>query len=178
MGTIQEFYTNKCPSGEGLFLKDMWDFNDWQMENTHHFIQWMFPIELESKHYKEAPVVSDDDLYEAFKSDEFKQNLLKSLYKIEDFWGFDVVHDGCPERDKNFRNFLTRDWFTPYNHNFIRIPRVLHSLVIFGLQKEALELLDYIEKKVYPNYQHVIGEKTLEYWKSAVVNKKYEEIAA
>ena len=169
MGQLRSFYTNKQRNPEGLYLKDMWSFNDWELENTHHFIQWMFPLEMMSKHNDTAPVVGQADLKEMLKDKVVKENILHSLNIMENFWGFEVKHSACKfTRPRGFQNFLTKDWPTAYNHNFIRIARVIHSLVIFGLEDEAHELVNYLQKEVYPNYKHFIGEETMKYWNDAL----------
>lgn len=168
MTILTDFYMNKAPNDEGLYLKDMWSFNDWEMENTHHFIQWMFPLELKSNHNKTAPVVSAEDLKVANTKD-FKKNLLTSLNVMENFWGFNVKHQNkLFKRPKNFHDCMECNWMTAYNHNFIRITRVLHSLVIFGLEEEAQELFDYLEKHVYPANKHFIGDDIFNEWKNAL----------
>jgi hypothetical protein len=169
MGQLRSFYTNQQKNPEGLYLKDIWGFNDWELENTHHFIQWMFPLELKSNHNETAPVVCDKDLMEMVKDKEVRENILHSLNVMENFWGFEVPHKNCSfTKPRGFQNFLSKDWPTAYNHNYIRIARVIHSLVIFGLENEAKELVGYLEKQVFPTYKHLIGEDTMDYWKSAL----------
>jgi len=172
MSKLEKFYDNKIPNGDGLYLKEMWDFNDWQIENTHHFIQWLFPISFKSNHCDDAPIVTAKEVEKLTRSEDFRHKLLKSLAMMENFWGFDVEHASTIAKPKSFRSFLNKEWFTPYNHNFIRISRVLQSLVLFGLDKEAQELLDYLENNVYTNYKHIIGEENLEMWKMAVQVRK------
>lgn len=176
MGQLRSFYTNQQRNPEGLYLKDIWNFNDWELENTHHFIQWMFPLEMKSNHSETAPVVGKDDLDEMLKDKQVKDNILHSLNVMENFWGFDVPHKACQfTKPRGYQNFLTKDWPTAYNHNYIRIARVIHSLVIFGLEREANELVAYLEKQVYPSYKHLIGEETMNYWKFALEKGNIEK---
>lgn len=169
MGTLRSFYTNQLKNPEGLYLKDIWGFNDWEIENTHHFIQWLFPLEMKSNHSETAPIVGEDDLSEMLSDPKVRENLLHSLNMMENFWGFEVPHKSCQFiRPRGFQSFLTKDWLTAYNHNYIRIARVIHSLSIFGFDQEAKELVSYLEKSVFPNYKHLIGQETMDYWKSAL----------
>ncbi|EQC45404.1 opioid growth factor receptor-related protein [Bacteriovorax sp. Seq25_V] len=169
MSALLEFYTNRKSNPDGLFLKDIWNFSDWELENRHQYIQWLFPLEMKSNHNDTSLVVSADEVREALSSRDFQENLFHSLQLMEDFWGFKVKHKYHPESSPTMKkDYIAKNWVTLYNHNYIRITRVLHSLKIFGLEEEAKELLNYLETEVYAHNRHSIGQQTLDYWKSAL----------
>ncbi len=169
MGSLKDFYLNKEPNPNGLYLKDLWHFSDWEFENTHDFIQWMFPLELKSNHSKTAPVVSKKDLEEMLNDPDVRKNLLKSLNVAEDFWGFTVEHQSITgEKPVGFKRYDSLNWPALSHHNYIRISRVIHSLKIFGLDKEAQELYEFLENEFYAIYRLQVGQETLESWKNAL----------
>ncbi len=173
MSDLLEFYTNAKPNPDGLYLKDIWNFSDWELENRHHYIQWLFPIELKSNHNDTCLQVSPSEINEALKSRDFQENLFHSLLLMENFWGFKVKHKFHQEKPAGvIKDYNAKNWVTLYNHNYIRITRVLHSLKVFGLEEEANELFNYLESEVYSHNSHSIGSQTLEYWKSAIEIKK------
>jgi hypothetical protein len=38
------FYRGQAPDDAGRWLKDIWEWDDEQLETTHDFIQWLFPL--------------------------------------------------------------------------------------------------------------------------------------
>ena len=168
MSEIKDFYLNKSPNPHGLYLKDIWNFSEWEFDNTHDFIQWMFPLEMQSRHSKTAPIITKEVLEEMLSDQVVVNNLIRSLYKAENFWGFDVVHKKVNRsRPRDFRVFHELNWPAKYHHNYIRIARVLHCLKLFKLDSEAHELMDYLESKVYCIYENIVGEETIKSWRSA-----------
>ncbi len=172
MTSITKFYLNEEANHMGLYLKDIWNFSEWEFENTHDFIQWMFPIELQSKHSPEAPIVSSSDLSKLLDNIQFKENLLHSLFKAENCWGLEVNHQRINRtRPRDFKTFDELNWPTAYHHNYLRISRALHCLTLFGLENEAKELLDYLEANVCEVYEHLIGKETINNWKESISYK-------
>ena len=82
-----------------------------------------------------------------FNNERIKANMQKSYIKIR----------------KSYRLDRRPEWLTPNNHNFLRISRILRSLHVFGLNKEADEFFGYLSK-IYENIPKIISEKTWEIW--------------
>jgi hypothetical protein len=57
-------------------------------------------------------------------------------------------------------------WAFP-NHNWLRITRVLRSLWLLGMKKEALAFFERLET-FYASRRFPIGNDTFEFWKKAV----------
>lgn len=53
------------------------------------------------------------------------------------------------------------------NHNHLRISRILKSLGILGLHREARELFAALQR-VYTMHADAIGNETYHFWRSAV----------
>ena len=61
----------------------------------------------------------------------------------------------------------SRNWLTTANHNHLRITRILKSLILLGLKREAQEWFAALQR-VYVANADVIGRTTYEYWRNAV----------
>jgi hypothetical protein len=60
-----------------------------------------------------------------------------------------------------------RNWIEPFNHNYLRITRILHSLVALGLPERARAFFDCL-RDIYAERHADIGEETFSYWQDAV----------
>jgi Opioid growth factor receptor (OGFr) conserved region len=104
-----EFYLN---SGIPYSIDEIitkWNFDAW--EGCHDFVQWVFPTTTKSKYNQNAPILTDDDI-QFFKNDE-SGDLAKRFNSAVEF----------------FKKFLLSDPlnFKQFNHNWLRISRVLQS---------------------------------------------------
>jgi hypothetical protein len=61
----------------------------------------------------------------------------------------------------------TRNWISPYNHNYRRITRILTCLNTLGLEERARAFLEALTE-VYHERQWVIGPETFQYWQNTV----------
>ena len=57
-------------------------------------------------------------------------------------------------------------WVTPGNHNFLRLTRILKSLMLFGMKQEAITLELFLEG-LYESNKNIITEETLNFWMEA-----------
>ena len=118
MSNIIDFYLGK--PGDFRPLSEIMNFTDEQMEEVHDYIQWLFPLNESSAFNKGAPVLTKEDIVEFFHSEDLLLEVLKSTRKFFDFL------------------YNTRDnWVVEYDHNHLRITRVLKCLMLFGLHNEA-----------------------------------------
>ena len=132
----------------GWLLSDIWKFNDTQIENTHTFIQWVFPTDEPSRATPGSPVLSEQQILKIQNSEQAKQNLSKSAD-----WFF---------------NFLRRNnyWRKAHDHNHLRITRVIKSLRLLCGDDEA----DYYKEQFWQLLGADISQipsKTIEYWEDA-----------
>lgn len=141
---LLEFYSGKRPDHAGRMLGDIWDFTAEQIDSTHDFIQWLFPLPTPSPINPKAPLLSKTDI-DAFRSrEELQENLLRSFKMLLDFLGLAQHHEGnllVIEVGENF--FRQRGyWLKSGNHNHRRISRMLRSLTLLGQPDQAKALLD------------------------------------
>ena len=132
----------------GRNLQDIWDFSDEEIEQTHDFVQVVFPINKPSRAASHGFYLDSEALIEQIKNNpEAKENILKSA--------------------KWFLSFLARNtyWNQKYNHNQLRITRVIESLRLLVSNVEAdkfyQSVLELIEE------DNKVNLDTLVFWKNA-----------
>lgn len=131
MNKIINFYSHIDSDDLGRTLKDMWTWDNITLESTHDYIQWMFPTATPSKFNANAPLV-DEVTIKAFRSSSELQSYLTTSSFI-------------------FERFLDLDnpkahWLTHKNHNFLRISRIIDSLMTLHCRPRALQFLTNVEK--------------------------------
>ena len=162
---VTQFYAGVKKDHMGRTLQEIQRFPFDDLEDCHDYIQWMFPLPEPSNYNPFCPLIEEQDIFE-FKNNPFlKQRLLESLDVMLEFYGFVRSHGIAT--GVNFRQ-RCKNWVTPYNHNFLRLTRIIRSLHVLGCQNEAKDLQKVLEY-VYniPGNAKIIGEETLSYWRAA-----------
>lgn len=126
---ILKFYLGE--KGDYRSLRDIRYFNNDQMEFTHDYIQWLFPSTEISKYNALAPVLTKKDI-EYFL--ECKSIRVKVRHSVHQFMLF---------------LYNTKyNWCCEFNHNHLRISRMLKFLMLINMKAEAKyahrEILDII----------------------------------
>ena len=163
------FYLGHEPDLSGRLIDDVLSWDDEKLEVVHDYIQWLFPLQEKSAFNDSAPLLTVEDIATFRGNPKMKEKLLLSLARLLDFYGFVMVTDGSVIRIVKSEWFeqKSRTWLTQYNHNFLRITRILKSLVLLGCDGYATAFLDVLEE-VYSDNSRIIGEKSLSYWRNAV----------
>jgi hypothetical protein len=158
-----DFYSGRSPDFRGRMIDDIWAMSFDDLEYTHDFIQWLFPLRERSAVQPNVPVLDDATIAE-FDSAEMRDRLRRSAEVMAAFYGF--VIDGtrvdlAPNAVERQANWLTRG-----NHNFLRLTRIMKSLATLALPDLAAGWLDILSR-VYADNQRIIGADTWRYWQSA-----------
>lgn len=91
-GRLVSWYRNKARDDAGRFISEIMKWDHQKLEDTHDYIQWLFPLPEESM-VSNAPLV-DANVFAAFHhSPELRSNLKKALVKMLDFYGFKFADD-------------------------------------------------------------------------------------
>ena len=137
------FLENKGKDYKGRTLEDIWSFSDKEIERIHDFIQVVFPLDEPSRYNANRYYIKDIDLIEAIKlSDLAQKNLQKSS---QWFLGF-------LERNKQ--------WQKRYDHNQLRITRVIKSLHLLCSQPKSPQYVPRILLQL-PKFHLVINQLVL-----------------
>jgi len=144
------FYLEAFTDHKKRYLKDILNFSYEELEYTHDYIQWLFPLKEASKFNEDAPLLTNDNICNFNKDEILQDNLRKSFNMMYKFY------------------MTTSDWLTEKNHNFMRISRILESCRILGLQKESELFFSNLEVFYRdPDLQEIIGSVTFSFWKKA-----------
>ena len=160
MINIVDFYLEETVDSDGRKITEIWAENDDYFEFCHNYIQWLFPLEEPSNFNPDAPLLTKENI-QIFKANpKLRNNLLTSFVRFLKFLGLEYSSVEIFERE-DFNPLL----FKFSNHNWFRITRVLKSLKLLGLEKEAHELFNYL-KKIHD--KGCVSENSFSYWKEAV----------
>ncbi|MFH6784014.1 MULTISPECIES: opioid growth factor receptor-related protein [Methylobacterium] len=148
-GPIHAFLASRGRDGKGRSLANVLDFDDSRIENTHDVIQWLFPLRDASRAVPGSPVLGAMEA-EAIRCDRSAQaGLLAARIRMMRFY------------------VQTRRWLTAYDHNHLRITRILTSLRDLVGQDEAKafheDILSLNEAAGSP-----VNPESLDYWRRAV----------
>jgi len=164
------FYEGNATNQVGMSIGDIFDMTDEQLEDDHHYIQWMFPLPEKSLAVPTSPVLTQSDI-DIFRNDfGLRGKMLKMVLKMFKFYG---VESGKGEKDKGVimkaNNFekKAKNWLTPHNHNYLRISRMLRSMTILGLEHMA-KRLHLCLCGIYEENKGVISPTTKQFWDEAI----------
>ena len=162
----------------GRTISSILAWSDDELEYHHDYIQLLFPLPEGSPFNPSAPVI-DEATFNAFRSRlELQTRLRASLQRMLYFYGFqftsETANDGHSQtlqvvHGSNYPE-ASRNWVRRFNHNHLRITRILRSLRVLGLEKEALEFFKAL-KRVYEGGK--IGQKSMMFWTRAIERPLY-----
>lgn len=148
------FYRGQASDHRGRALVEILRQDDQWWEQTHDFIQWVFPNRTKSAFNSAAPVLTSRDV-EAFHEEPFLLRRASQAYTR-----FYLFLDLCNVDEK--ARFKPH-WLTPLNHNHKRITRVLHFLREVKIEAHLADLCRAL-KILYTQYPEAITMQTYSYW--------------
>ena len=148
MTEIVGFLEGGTPDYRGRILAMLLQQTDQQAERTHDYIQWLFPLDEPSRSINGVPVLTELEIDEIRQSSLAQINLAKSAR-----W---------------FLGFLERNdhWITKYNHNHLRITRIIKSLRLLASDEAADEFRDKVLALAGDNL-NLVDQKARGFWRSA-----------
>ena len=160
MSQITQFLQRKVSDNKGRQLADIWAFSDFQLEHTHNYIQWLFPIDKPSANNRYAPVLTENDIELCRQDMRIQENLIFSFNMMLKFWGIErqdcqfILIANQPQNHKL--------WLTRYNYNQLRISRVIRSLGLLGQIQLAKDFQYFVIKTAYDSQK--VSEETMQNW--------------
>ena len=147
MTEIVGFLEGKTPDHRGRILDMLLQQTDHQAEATHDYIQWMFPLDEPSRSVNGVPLLTELEI------DEIRQSSLAQA--------------NLGESARWFIGFLERNdhWITKYNHNHLRITRVIRSLRLLASDKAADGFRDKVLALAGDNL-NLVDQKARAFWNS------------
>jgi hypothetical protein len=171
---VVEFYTGISPDIDGRYIDEIFGYNYEQLENIHSYIQWIFPLNKPSYFNKNAPILTNDEIF-VFKSNIIiKSNIVKAFRLLLNFYGFCLSEKEGEIKIIKGKNFNDRIkyWMTKGNHDFQRIRRILKFLKLTGMEHYALLFFSELTSLYKNGYKGIIGKYTYDYWNNAVTGDK------
>ena len=144
---IIAFLSNDGEDFKGRRLSDIWSMSDQEIEATHDFIQIVFPLDEPSQSSFHGVYLGPEDIEAAISNAAVREALIKSSE-----W---------------FLGFLSRSlvWRSGYNHNQLRITRVIKCLRMLVGEQQADRFRGRV-LDLLPN-KRALSEECLRYWKEA-----------
>jgi hypothetical protein len=149
MGKIHAFLNGCGVDSKGRSIAMVLAFSDSEIETTHDFIQWLFPLPVASAAQPQSPVLSSAE-HAAIAGDAAAvANLQRANERMALFYA------------KNDH------WLTWHDHNHLRITRILKSLrLIIGLH-QAQKFYRVIEDRVKAS-PDTIDPHSIRFWTQAL----------
>ena len=144
---FEDFLTLKGKDFKGRTLEDIWSFSDTEIEQTHDFIQIVFPLNKASQAVFHGYYLDSTELVQQIRNNkEAANNIIKSSH-----W---------------FISFLERNmyWNAQHNHNQLRITRVIKCLRLLVSDEEADNFYNNVLELIKNNNQ--VNMRTLNFWKN------------
>lgn len=146
-----EFYQGKGLDDQGRSIDQILGWDPVKFDQIHDFIQWLFPLQEPSAFNKNAPLLDSETVAAITNDISATCNIARSFLK--------------------FQNFMREyNWVTPNNHNFLRISRVIKSLVLLDRAVMAQHIFD-LAKIQYEAFSEIISDKVFNYWVEALSPK-------
>ena len=145
---ILAFLEGEGTDARGRTVFHVLAMNDAALEETHDFIQWVFPLPEPSAAVPDAPVLSPDDIRAIRESDLAPQALAHATDRMASF-----------ERS-------THGWLMPNDHNHRRITRIIRSLRLLVGDAEADAFRSFILAGVKVT-RAPVSARSLGYWATA-----------
>ncbi|KAL8664338.1 MAG: hypothetical protein Q9202_003153 [Teloschistes flavicans] len=176
---------HESPDARGRTLSTILSWPRSRLESSHDYIQNLFPLPERSPYNPSAPII-DELTFRTFRSSKDLQNQLRhSLICMAKFYGFtDILVDGNEDDGEEGGGGLafepqeqrfdeaSRHWLMPFNHNHLRITRIIRSCRILGLEADALAFHDAVSAAALQKLGDKV-ERSRMYWERAAKRPLY-----
>ncbi len=167
---LVNFYMGRSTDDRGRLLDDILMFNDSELEHIHDYIQWLFPLPTPSAFNLTAPTLSSDDIATFRSEEQIQKNMQRALKRMLAFYGFTLFYTSGSPSVRQSEDWVERSsrWLDPYNHNYLRITRILKSLCAAGMSASAKAFYDALRAVYEHGPAGRIPARTFKFWSEAV----------
>lgn len=164
---VRQFLSGTGVDHLGRSRDQILSWSDDELEFTHDYIQWLFPLETASQYHPRAPVPTVADFAELGKDAMVYIGLLSGFVRMLSFYGLEWSGQAVVKS----HNWEERcdEWAWRPSHNDLRITRILHALTLFGFDKEARQFLAALESIMAERPQNPRRLASFAYWRAAVI---------
>jgi opioid growth factor receptor-like protein len=162
---LVQFYYGHAPDFRGRMIAEILAWDHEQLERTHDYIQWLFPLKERSGANPSAPTLDDSQIAEFRSSRMLTKRVRDALQIMLDFYGLRCEETKVGPRivKSEMWNLRSKEWLTPENHNFLRVTRILISLRALGLEAYAQAFYAALVD-IYRSERGNIGAHTFGFW--------------
>jgi hypothetical protein len=147
--SIFDFLSGTGRDASGRCLDEILAFSDEELESRHDYIQWLFPLDAPSRAVPGSPVLDGTDAAAIRASHACQANLRRAVERMRHFY---EAND---------------HWLVPFDHNHLRITRIIRSLVLLVGRPEAKEFYDHIMSRVEAAGRPV-ANSSVAFWRNAL----------
>ena len=149
MTPIHAFLNGTGRDDRGRRIAEILAMDDAALEFTHDYIQWLFPLATPSMAQPGSPVLAAGDI-PAIRADPLAQaNLARATVLMSGFYA------------------RSQDWLNAYDHNHLRITRIVTSLKLLVGRDAAASFLASIEDRCRAAGDPV-NARSRRYWREAL----------
>jgi hypothetical protein len=147
-GAVASFLEGDGRDGRGRTVFDVLSMNDADLERTHDFIQWLFPLPERSAAVPDAPVLTEAEVETIRTSTLAQCALAAATDRMAAFYA------------------ATPHWLAPHDHNHLRITRIIRSLRLLSGAEQADAFKSVIMARVEAT-RAPVNARSLGYWATA-----------
>jgi hypothetical protein len=174
---ILNFYRGEGADHQGRTLSQIVQKSDRWLEETHDYVQWLFPLYVRSQFNPHAPLLTDE-VRSAFTDPAnpdraaLQRNFGAAIYRMLVFYGYSASpvapDDVSPTGEWRAKS---DNWLTSGNHNFLRMTRMLRSMMLLGREPLARSFHACLiaVARAHPT---VISQRTVAFWDEAVETRE------
>jgi hypothetical protein len=168
---LVEFYRGERGNQCGHMLTDMLTWSNGALEMDHDYIQWMFGSNERSMLNGEAPTMTKEES-EIFQNDpELREKVKQSLIRFLKFLAFKLSKDDEQVLIEPVESENTPWWLRGFNHNHLRVTRLLKCLRLTGNSKYAIAMFDALRP-----FKDKVSANTWQYWCAAIFDPLWPEV--
>jgi hypothetical protein len=167
---VLDFHLGVAPDHAGRHIGDILGLDDAELESTHDYIQWLFPLAEPSRAVPTSPVIGPTEIADFRQNESARAMQIRALERMLRFYGLRLdAKPGGSWSVTPAANFSSRrrEWLTPGNHNLLRLTRIMKSLILLGHRPYAEALFRRLET-LYQENPSAIGPTTFRFWQEAI----------
>lgn len=139
------FLANEGTDYQGRTLQQIWAYDHQKMESCHDYIQVVFPTDEPSQFNSGPGYLDSPELIASVRANPaVKNNMILSAN-----WFLDFLED-------------THHWHSAFDHNQLRITRIIKSLRLLVSDEIAHDFRDIVHEMLPHN--HRVNQRTLQFW--------------
>lgn len=156
------FYQNRYSPPGAALIEDILKWDDNKLESCHCYIQWLFPLMDEKSRFNmHAPLITESETKAIRENVVSGLRVFHAFERMLMFFGFRLCHETQQVILESTRRlqFLNTSW-----HNFLRITRILKSMMLLGLESFQDSFLNSLCDQVMNGHLWNAKQSMQEYW--------------